>query len=244
MKLITLPFAGGSAANYINWKPYLNQAIDLVPIELAGRGRRINEPLYADINEMTEDVFQIVKKEIIDDEYVIFGHSMGALLAYELVHKIKKNNFSLPIHIFFSGRYAPNTYMAEDKILHNLPYEEFKKEILEMGGTTSEIFEHPELTRLFLPVLRNDIKIAETYQFINSRTPHDCDFSILIGKEEDYTIEQLAGWRKLTSGRCEFHRFEGGHFFIHEEREKVVELVNEKAASLKLQAPRIKTTNY
>ncbi len=232
MLLFTLPFAGGSAANYFNWKTYLHNDIQLIPIEYSGRGRRIKESLYTDIHEMNEDIFGFIQNEILDCEYMIFSHSLGALLAFELLHKIKQNNLPLPLHIFFSGRYAPNTNKAEDKILHNLTYEEFKTEILKMGGTTSEIFEHPELTKLFLPVLRNDIKIAETYKFVDNRTPLNCDFSILTGKDEDYTIEQLAGWKKLTSGRCDFYQFQGGHFFINEEREKVVEIINKKFRAL------------
>ena len=232
MKLFTLAFAGGSASYYLNWKPFLHKEIELIPLELAGRGGRIGESLNSDIDDMVEDVFRRIDKRKYND-YMFFGHSLGALLAFKLALKIKENDLPMPEHIFFSGRYSPNTYKSNEKILHTLSNEDFKMEILEMGGTSTEIFEHPELTNLFLPILRNDIKIAETYGFVDNSLSIDCDFSILTGKEENYSIEQIEGWRKLTSQNCSFYQFEGGHFFINEERAKIVGLINDTAAKCK-----------
>ncbi len=96
-----------------------------------------------------------------------------------------------------------------------------------MGGVTSEIFDYPELSKVFLPILRNDLKIAETYKF-NNHIPIDCDFSILTGENENYTNEQITGWSKLTSKNCNYYQFKGGHFFINNEIKNVVRLINEK----------------
>ncbi len=100
MKLITLPFAGGTATYYNNWKIYFYKKIELVSIELAGRGNRINKPVNQDINDMVENIFDILI-ENINDEFMIFGHSMGALLAYELAVKLKKNNRPSNTYLLF-----------------------------------------------------------------------------------------------------------------------------------------------
>lgn len=227
MKLFCFPYAGGSSIVFNNWKSYLRYDVELRAIELAGRGKRINEAHYIDLNDAINDLFSLIISEIKEgDSYAFFGHSMGAKIVYELTQRIIAKKFPGPKHIFFSGRGAPNALRLEEKAYHKLPDEEFKKEILKLGGTPKEFFEHPELVDVFLPLLKNDFRLAHEEAPIIEINPFPCDITVFIGKDEDLTPEQVVGWKNNTSGICTIHYFKGGHFFINEKTEEVIQRIN------------------
>ncbi len=226
IKLFCFPYAGGSSGVFSNWKQYLHAGIELVPVELAGRGKRIHEPLYKDISEVVNDVFQLMKADIAYGPYALFGHSMGCMIAYDLMEKIRNSNLHRPLHLFFSGRGAPHLKREDEKKYHLMNDKDFKRAIIELGGTPLEFFEHPELLELFIPLLKNDFKIAETG--IEKREIHPLDESITIflGKEDDLTAEQCDGWKRHTKKLCSIHYFQGGHFFLHKQTQKMVTLID------------------
>ncbi len=196
-------------------------------VELAGRGRRIYDPLYNSIEEAVDDVYKIVRPELSGGPYCFLGHSMGGIIAYELAQKIREMKHPPPVHLFVSGRGAPHVPDADDETpIHDLPEEDFKKEIIELGGTPKEFFQHPELLDVLLPMLRSDFKIAENYRAKPGIKPLDIDITIFIGSEEDVTAEQMHGWKEHTAGVCTLHYFKGDHFFINEETEGVVDMIN------------------
>ncbi|MBB6109958.1 Surfactin synthase thioesterase subunit [Mucilaginibacter lappiensis] len=229
LKLFCFPYAGGSAAIYARWKSYLNMdsCIELIPIELAGRGKRISEPLNHDLEEVVEDLYQKIKSGITNGPYAFFGHSLGGLLIYELAQKIKGLNIRQPVHLFFSGKSAPDIAGPVRNKYHLMDDNEFKQEVIKLGGTPPEFFEHPELTDLFLPMLRNDFRLADTGFAQRRVIPFDCDISIFSGKE-DYRIskEQVEAWKTHTRGLCAFHYFNGGHFFLHDEAVDIIRIID------------------
>jgi len=227
VKLFCFPYAGGSAVIFNKWKPYIDSRIELVPVELTGRGIRMSEPLYKDVPEAIDDVFKIIKKDIRHTPYALFGHSMGGMIAYELAQKIRDNRLPEPLHIFFSGRNAPHIKKVEEKKFHLMNDEEFKREIIKLGGTPAELFEHAELMTFFLPLLKSDFKMAETDLHLTSGVkPLSTDISILLGKDDDLITEECDGWRQHTSKHCNIHYFNGGHFFLHNEIEQLLKLIN------------------
>jgi medium-chain acyl-[acyl-carrier-protein] hydrolase len=226
VKLFCFPYAGGAAASYNQWKQYLDPSIEFRAIELAARGRRMREPNYKSIDDAVDDVFNIIKDELTQGPYVLCGHSMGTMIAFELAYKIKKYGLPGPIHIIFSGRCAPQIPRDNKRALHHLPDDEFKKEMLEMGGTPKEFFDHPELMEVFLPLLRGDFTLTETYVHPPKDAPLDVDFTVLSGKQDEDTPEEVEAWRIHTTGNCDIHYFEGDHFFIHDETEKVMNVIN------------------
>lgn len=227
IKLFCFPYAGGSAVIFSKWKQYLDTRIELVPVELAGRGKRIHESLYEDVPEVIEDVYQIVRKAINGGPYALFGHSMGGMISYQLSQKLRENNYPTPQHIFFSGRSAPHVKRSDEKKYHLLGEEEFRKEVITLGGTPPEFFDHPELLEVFLPLLKNDFKLAESDIHNGEIHPLDCSITVFLGKGEDLTTEQCDGWKKHTKKMCTIHYFEGEHFFINNETEQIVTLIND-----------------
>lgn len=226
IKLYCFPYAGGSASLFSKWKPYLDPLIELKPIELAGRGRRIHEPVYNSVSELIDDVFNLIRDEIDDSPYVFFGHSMGGMIAYQLAQEIRKEHLLEPLHIFFSGRQAPHIKKDNEKLIHLLPEKEFIAKIITFGGTPAEFFNHPELMEVFMPVLKSDFKLAETDFSNNEINPLNCNITVFFGKDEGLTSEQCDTWKKHTSKICSIHYFNGGHFFINDQTKQIVKLIN------------------
>ena len=223
MYLFCLPYAGGSGSIFNRWKSELNSFIDVIPIELAGRGKRFTEPLYTDFDEAVNDIFNIVKNDL-EDPYSFFGHSMGSMLIYELCHKIKEKGMSSAVHIFFSGSKAPNI-LREEELIHKLPRDEFKQKVIELGGTPEELFENEELLDLFLPILKADFRIVEEYKYIE-KIKLDCNITILYGKEEYSNMAKITDWKRHTKNSCNIFGFEGGHFFINKKEYEVLKVIN------------------
>lgn len=226
IRVYCFPYAGGSASAYSRWRQLAAPGIEVKPIELAARGRRMREPNYKTIDYAVADVFQIIKKELLEGPYALFGHSMGSMIAYELPYLIEKNGYPGPMHLFFSGRAAPHIDRSKKRTLHHLPDAEFKKQMLEMGGTPKEFFDHPELMEVFLPLLRGDFTLTETYTHPVRTTPLTCNITVLSGRQDEDTQEEVEAWHGYTSGSCQIHYFDGGHFFIHDETEKVMGIIN------------------
>ncbi|SEG58976.1 thioesterase II family protein [Paenibacillus sp. UNC499MF] len=229
-KLFCLPYAGGSATVYTRWKRHLHGHIELHPVELAGRGKRLLEPPYGSMDELVEDLYEYLDPQLDEADFAFFGHSMGALVAYELAHAVRKKRGREPVHLFVSGTYPPH---ARRKLtLHLLSDERLQQEIRLLGGTEDELFEREELLRMFLPGLRRDLELVETHAFQSGAELLSCNISVLNGKEDTATEGfNLLEWSAYGSRGCQLYEFEGGHFFINEHTEQVVSLINDVLGS-------------
>lgn len=224
IKLFCIPHAGGSSMVYYTLRNYLEDSIELTPIELAGRGTRYGEKLYCNLNDAVNDLFNSIKDKL-DQPFAILGHSMGSWMAYELYYKIFEELNIIPEHLFLSGNSAPYVKKTK-KVLHTLDDDNFKKEIVKLGRTPKEIFSNEELCEIFLPVLRMDYKIIETYVHETKKRPIECGITVMNGKDDDITKDQLYAWEDCTNKSFEVINFEGDHFFIFNEFQRVGSIIN------------------
>jgi medium-chain acyl-[acyl-carrier-protein] hydrolase len=231
-RLFCIPYAGGTSAIFKEWKKKIDKHVEIYPIELAGRGKRIYDPFYQTMEEAAEDIFNQVKPELNQYPYAIYGHSLGSMIAYQLAQKIRDEQQTEPIHLFLSGRGAPN-YKDEEEDYHTLSDEEFKERIMNLGGTPKEFFEQPELLEVLLPMLKNDFRIAETFPIQEEVKPFDYGITVCVGKDEKLTADQVFGWKDHTKQVCTVHYFEGDHFFIHDEIDRIIKIINHKMKDLK-----------
>jgi surfactin synthase thioesterase subunit len=226
-KLFCIPYAGGSAAVYYSWKKHLPTSVEMVPIELAGRGNRLKEPFYESMKAAVGDVFSIIREEVGDnDEYAVLGHSMGSWIAFEVAQKIFSSpEIKKPCHLFFSGNYPPH-YSLGTGTVHLLPEKDFQQEVMKIGGTPKIIFENEDLRKLFSPIIRADYKLLERYNgSANSSFPCDCDVTVLCGKDDNINERQALEWERYAGKRFSVCFFEGGHFFINEAPESVADCI-------------------
>jgi len=225
IKLFCFPYAGGSSVIYEKWRRKLDPSIEFIPMEYAGRGKRFKAPFCENIGEMVEDAFHTIKEHFDGTSYSFFGHSMGALVAYELSHKLKQMDYVTPTHIFFSGKTSPHLTDSH-KTIHALEDAEFKKELFKLGGTPMEVLVNTDLMNIFLPILRADFKAVEEYNYSEKMNVLDCDFTIFFGKEDNLTMNKIEEWQQHTKKKCTFIEFPGGHFFIAEHAEEIVNVIN------------------
>lgn len=226
-RFFCIPFAGGSANFFLKWKSFIDKSIEFCPVELAGRGRRSGVPLYTTLDEAIEDIYRIINKQVDDSPYLIWGHSMGAILAYELFYRLKKGGFPLPVSLFVSGRAAPHIG-SKTRIIHTLPYDEFKEEIINFGGkSVKDIFKHEELIDIFLPIMRADFKIIENYSFSPKEEPLDCNLTVLFSNDDTMSLEESEAWRSYTKKDFKLYSFDGGHFFIEDHAKEIFDIIQE-----------------
>ncbi|MFM9279570.1 thioesterase II family protein [Paenibacillus jiagnxiensis] len=227
IKLFCLPYAGGSAALYMKWKSFLHPSIHIVPIELAGRGKRYSEPFYSDIEQAVHDIYEKIKDELDKLPYALFGHSMGGLLAFEIAHKIQVQEHRAPKIIFLSGKNPP--HCQNHRFIHHLPNKELINEILEMGGTPKEILQHNELLEILIPILRADFTLVENYHCNKREEILDCDLVIMNGRQDNLTKNSdMKEWSRYTKREVRTYHIDGGHFFINEHLESVLNLIHKE----------------
>ncbi|WP_169713778.1 thioesterase II family protein [Paludifilum halophilum] len=228
VKLLCFPYAGGSARIYDSWKNNIHPSIDVVPIEPSGRGTRMNEPLCDSMEEMVEDLYPRVRKELEDHlPYALFGHSLGGLVVYEMAHRLMEKGDKKPQHLFVSGKRAPHMKDSQKQI-HRLRDQEFIQEIYQLGGTPKEVLQEKELLELILPVLRKDYRVAETYRYPTGRRLLTSEISVLYGtRDEIMSGSEAREWEELTAKGTRTYPFEGGHFFIHDHWKEVLKTIQQ-----------------
>ncbi len=212
-KLFLLPYAGSSVMTYLPWKKYMSENIEPVFLEMQGRGIKSEQKMAADFETVVNRLYQEMTSEITDENYVIFGHSMGSLLAYELYYKIVSEGFRLPEEIILSGRLAPELCIHMKKV-SEYPEADFLKEVAVYGGLPEEIKKNKELRDYFVPIMRSDFKLIENYVYTNRHEMIHCNLTVLYGSK-DYSTpsDEIVEWRKKAGKKFSCIEFPGGHFF-------------------------------
>ena len=193
----------------------------------------MREPLYESVKEAVTDIVSSIKGQIDDDtEYAIWGHSMGALLAFETYYNLLEEGVKMPVHMFFSGRKAPQEEGVRTSF-YLLPEEAFLQVVYKYGGNTRELMNRPELRELFLPIFRSDFKIAETYEYEQKNQKIVCSFTVVNGTDDDSIKKSdMNLWNEHADMGCEIVSVAGGHFFITENCADTVDIINRKLSDL------------
>ncbi|MGW5982738.1 thioesterase II family protein [Bacillus mycoides] len=233
MRLLCLPYAGGSAASiYLPWKRKLKEQVEVIPLELAGRGKRIKEPLFQSVDEMVTDLIEKTSHMLNEGRpYAIFGHSMGGLLAYQFCRKINELNLPQPNSLIVSGFQPPDIKLKGN--IHLLPIDEFAKRMAQNGNIPASIFEDSNLYNLFIPILYCDYKAVFNYEYQPANRTKT-DLHIFTGKNDHPVYHLRKEWSRHTTGKFEEHVFEGGHFFIREDELEVLNRIISILSSNKL----------
>ena len=232
IRLFCLPHAGSGAAAFNSWKRIFPSLVEVCPILLPGRETRLDEASYSDCDLLIRDMTDALSNWF-DKPYAIFGHSMGALLAFEMAQTVRSRGLREPRYLFLSGRIAPHLAQAQRPI-HQLPHDELIAELeARYGGLPREILQDPEMLEIFLPILRTDLTLIETHCY-RERPRLRCPIMVSAGVH-DVTVsnESLAAWRIHTVERVEVHWFSGGHFYLTgDSRASLLEKIAEKMLAI------------
>lgn len=233
LRLFCFHYAGGSATFCSGWGKYLPDNAALISVQLPGRGDRLFEPGIGDMGTLIEKLIPAIK-DCLDVPFAFFGHSMGGAIAYELACELQRRGLQQPVIFFPSGRQAP-PFPETVPPIHHLPEAEFCTTFLQRHGTPQleAIFASQDMRELFVPQLRADMQLSETYSF-DAATARKlcCPVVALDGTEGADLIEEheLIAWGEYTTGPFRIQRFPGGHFFIDTAQESVMAFLKKELA--------------
>lgn len=223
--LLCLPHAGGGGTFFRSWQQELAPGIDVRPIQLPGRESRLREPAYHRMEDLLGPLTDGVAP-YLDRPYAVFGHSMGACIGFELVRRLTACGLPPPVRLLVSARRAPHLAPRRNHYL-GLDDEEFLRAVLSLGGTPGEVVEQRDLLRLFLPTMRADFELNDTYQPL-AGPRLDCPISAFVGDcDAEANPAEVAAWAQVTTGLCSARVFRGGHFYLKEQQPEVLGAITE-----------------
>ena len=213
LRLFCFPYAGGGSVIYRSWIEHLPEAIELWCLRLPGRESRLAEPPFTRLMPLVTALAEVILP-YLDVPFAFFGHSMGGLISFELIHAIGRRHDLVPIHAFVSGHRAP--HLPDRNLpIHRLPAAELVGHLRRLNGTPEMVLENMELMQLLLPIIRADFAVCETYGY-TAREPLPCPISVFGGLQDPrVSYEELAAWRDQTCSAFSHRMFPGGHFFLH-----------------------------
>ena len=227
VQLVCLPHAGGSAGFFFPLSKALAPAVQVLAVQYPGRQDRYREPCIDSIPELADRVFEAVSPSA-GRPLAFFGHSMGAVIAYEVALRMRRAGMAAPVRLFASGRRAPSRYREE--AVHRRSDAGVVAELRRLSGTHASVLADPEMLSLILPAVRSDYRAIETYRH-NPDEILDCPITVLVGDRDPMvTLEEARDWQRHTIAPVDLHVFDGGHFFLIDQAGQVVELVAEKLA--------------
>lgn len=216
LRLFCFPHAGGGSSGYHTWWTHLPADLEVCAIQLPGRESRLLEPAFTSLPPLVQVLAHILQP-YMRIPFAFFGHSMGALVSFELARLLRRQNKRIPVHLAVSAHRAPQRPAPAVQI-HQLSRASFIAELRSLNGTQEEILENAELMELVLPPLRADMAVCETYAY-TVEEPLACPISVYGGTEDNkISKEDLIAWHAQTCGTFNLRMFAGDHFFVHNVR--------------------------
>ncbi|GGO97776.1 thioesterase II family protein [Wenjunlia tyrosinilytica] len=227
-RLVCFPHAGGSASFYFPVSAALSPRVDVLAVQYPGRQDRRSEPIVDDIGTLADRIHEALKAWA-DRPLTFFGHSMGAVLAFEVARRLERDGEG-PVRLFASGRRAPSRHRDEN--VHKRDDDGLIAELRAMSGTDSRLLGDDELLRMILPALRGDYRAVETYRSEPGAAVR-CPITALVGDADPKTtLEEAEGWEEHTTGSFGLSVFPGGHFYLSSRSADVLEVLSEHFAGV------------
>jgi medium-chain acyl-[acyl-carrier-protein] hydrolase len=223
-RLICVPFAGRGASVYREWPQLMPPDVEMCALQLPGRENRQKDRPFTRLSEAVQEAAEVLQP-YLDVPYALFGHSIGALICFELARSQRRQHRPGPVHFFVSGRRAPHLPDPRPH-MHPLPNEQFVAEILRrFNGIPEGVLREPDLMEMLLPMLRADVEMIETHEY-EAEAALDCPITVFGGREDtEARFEELVAWRQHTSSSFQTEILPGDHFFIQSAQKQIVETV-------------------
>lgn len=226
--LVCVPFAGAGPSFFHPWRALAADRWRVVPVELPGRERRILETPYRNVVEAAKNSVDDVVADLGEGaRTVLFGHSLGAVLAYELVHLLSTRDVRVE-RLVVSG--SPGPWTQRGRRATGLPDDEFLARVEEFAGFRHEALDHPEMRELVLPVLQADCEMHENY-VPSTNEPVSVPICSVRGSSDSLVgAEQAQEWRRATTGEFTYAEFPGEHMYLVDNAREVLDLIEMESA--------------
>ena len=218
--IFCIPFAGGGASFYRAWRPFVPPSIALCPLQPPGREERFMETPLDSMASLVLAAADALAPHL-STPYALFGHSMGGLAGFEIVHLLKSRGAPLPVHLFVSGAPAPQLASLIAPV-YDLPREQLLAAVQRYGGLPEEVLSSKELLDLLMPRLRADFAVTGTYEYA-PRPPLDLPITAFAGADDQIVTPSLVdAWREQTTSAFRLELYDGGHFFLTQHAREIV----------------------
>ena len=226
LRLFCFPYAGTAASIFRTWPDSLPAYVEVCAVQFPGRGTRLMEPSFTRLSPLVQALAQALIP-LLDKPFAFFGHSLGALVGFELARQLRRQSGVQPVRLFVSAGRAPQI-PARGQPIHALPEQEFLDELRHLNGTPRELLENAELMQIMLPILRADFAVYET--FVYSAEPSlDCCITSF-GGLQDHRVSRgdLEAWRDQTSAAFSLRMFPGDHFFLNTAQPLLLQVLSQE----------------
>ncbi len=223
LRLFCVPYAGAGASIFRTWAESLPAEIEVCALQLPGREDRLGETPFTRFAPLVQTLVPILQP-YLDLPFTFFGHSMGALVSFELVRELRRQGCPSPTHLFVSALRAPQLPDLNLPI-HRLPEPKFIEALQQLKGTPEGILQNVDLMQLLSPTIRADLAIAENYIY-SAQDPLPCPITAF-GGQEDFIVrpEELEGWKAQTLSSFHLQMFPTDHFFVHHNRTELLKVI-------------------
>lgn len=229
LRIVCFPYAGGTALAFRQWADLLPQWMEVCAVQLPGRLQSIDRPPFTAMTDLVPPLTDAVA-QLCDRPCVFFGHSLGALVSFEVSRWLRCCYDTAPAHLFVSGRRAPHIPDSAPTV-YDQSGEEVLRKLQRLNGTAPEVLDDPDLIDMLLPMLRADFQLVETYRH-REDAPLSCPITAFGGAEDAETVgENLEAWGAHTARRFTRHVLPGDHFFIRSSERRLLDLIRLELAT-------------
>ncbi|MDP5213364.1 alpha/beta fold hydrolase [Pseudoalteromonas tunicata] len=222
-RLFILPHASGSASYFRQWHELVDADVEVVVIQYPGRENRISKPLINDMSQLVTTL-AVGLRPLLNKPFVIFGHSMGGAVAYELTLKIQSYRYREPCHLVISAIEGPSCHHQGE--LYRASDEQLLAELTRLNGTQVDFNQYPELADMVLPLMRNDYQLIETYQPDLNAAKIACPVTVMAAEQDtELTIAEAQTWQQVCASSFTIKTYPGDHFYISSQASNVTKYI-------------------
>jgi medium-chain acyl-[acyl-carrier-protein] hydrolase len=223
LRLFCFPYSGAGASLFYPWMDIMPGNVELIAVQYPGRENRIGEAPIQQLAPLLDHLV-IAIQSYLDKPLAFFGHSLGALVAFELARMLAGENGLHLVHLFVSSCYAPQIPDPSEQI-YALPEADFKEKLGGLNGMPAEVLGNKELMSLLLPILRADFEICETYRYQDA-SPLGCDLTAMGGLRDIHVPRRsLEAWQAQSTGAFTVRMFPGDHFYLNQDRMLLLQVI-------------------
>jgi len=227
LRLFCFSYAGAGANAYRTWADAPFEHVEIAAVQLPGRETRMREEAFTSAAPLVQTLASELAPYLKGKPFLFFGHSMGALLGFELTRELRRRGLPLPRALFLSGRRGPGAAAeTDDRVMHRMNDDELIAELRELNGTDAGVMGQPELLDLLLPIFRADFSVCENWRY-DDDAPLGVPIHVFGGVDDPgVSRAHLEAWSRQTEAACTLEMFAGDHFYVHQAREELLARVD------------------